>query len=146
MRGPIFIRADLTIPANELSVRAIRAAGPGGQHVNRNSTGVRLSWRPRESAALRQLSERDQGWLLERLAGQLTKEGLLFIEADGRRSQLQNGEAARERFREILCAALERPKARIATKKSRAVQRRRLKAKRERSNLKQLRRRPRGDE
>src|ERR1044072_9274432 len=64
--------STLRIPRSELSFRATRAGGPGGQHVNTSSTRIELWWNLSESAAL---TEAQRELLRERLAHGLDSEG-----------------------------------------------------------------------
>lgn len=133
------VSSALLIPGAELEVRASRAGGPGGQHVNTTSTRVELRWDVRASTAL---TDAQRGRLLERLAPRLTNDGVLVLHASEHRSQLRNREAALARLTAIVGDALEVPRARRATRPTRAARRRRLEAKRARGATKELRRRP----
>jgi ribosome-associated protein len=133
------VRPGVVIPGHELSMSVARAGGPGGQHVNKLSTKVVLRWSVRDSAVLRD-DQRER--LLKQLATRLTKEGQLVVAADGDRSQLANRAAARVRLAEMVRQGLHVPKKRRATKPTRGSQRRRLKAKKERKDVKQGRGRP----
>lgn len=134
----ITINARLAVPRSELEIRATRSGGPGGQHVNTSSTRIELVWSVAASPSLR---ETDRARLLEKLAPRLDGEGRLRIVAQGERSQLQNREAAVERFREVVRKALVVPKRRKATRPTQASRERRLQAKREQSERKRERRR-----
>lgn len=120
------IRPGVRVPRHELTFRATRSGGPGGQHVNKTSSRVELTWSVAATAAL---GPELRARALERLASRLDSEGVLRIVSDRTRSQLQNKEDATERFAEILAAALTIPKQRRPTKVSRAVKARRLDAK-----------------
>lgn len=133
------VRPGLVIPGAELSVSVARAGGPGGQHVNKLSTKVVLRWSVRDSAVL---SDHQRERLLEKLVSRLTKEGELVVAADGDRSQLANRGAARVRLGEMVREGLKVPKKRRATKPTRGSQRRRLKAKKQRKDVKKGRGRP----
>ncbi len=141
--GHLEITPALSIPLGELEYRATRSGGPGGQHVNTSSTRIELWWDVRSSAAL---TEDQRGRLLTRLSNRLDGEGRLRVVASASRSQLRNREAATERLRELLAAALQVRKPRKATKPSRAAKAARLEAKRRRSALKRDRRVPRPEE
>jgi len=134
----IEISAALRIPRSELSFRATRAGGPGGQHVNKTASRVELWWHPGTSPSL---SEAERARLLERLASRLDGDGWLRIVAAEERSQLRNREAATERFRVLVAAALRVPRARRKTAPTRAAKAARLAAKRRRADTK-ARRRP----
>ena len=133
------VSGALLIPGDELEVRASRAGGPGGQHVNTSSSRIELRWDVRTSAAL---TEAQRARLLERLAPRLTNDGVLVLHASEHRSQHRNREAALARLTAIVGEALEVPRERRATRPTRAARKRRLEAKRARGATKELRRRP----
>ena len=137
------VSPELRVPLAELDSRASRSGGPGGQHVNTSATRVELWWDVAHSPSL---TEEQRGRLLERLATRLHGEGRLRVVASSSRSQLRNREAALERLREIVAAALEVPKVRRPTRPTRAAKAARLEAKRRRGAIKRERRPPRGDE
>ena len=133
----------LRVPASELSFRATRAGGPGGQHVNTSSSRVEVLWDFASSPAVdAALGER----LRARLARRLDAEGRLRVVAQASRSQWQNRADATARLAELVAAALTDPKPRRPTKPSKAVKRRRLEAKRHQGQKKADRRRPPTDE
>jgi ribosome-associated protein len=138
----VAINDSLRIPRSELSFRATRAGGPGGQHVNTSSTRVELAW---DVGASQSLSEEQRALVLAKLANRINGEGVLLIAASEHRSQLQNKEAAVERFAELVRQALVVPKARRKTRPSRASREERLKAKARRSDVKRMRRKPHDD-
>lgn len=125
------------IPPGELTVRASRASGAGGQHVNKTSSRVEVVW---NVSASRALSPEDRSWLLRKLASRLSADGSLRVVVSDTRSQLRNRELAMERMAEVVRAALARPKKRKPTKPSRAALRARVEAKKRRSLKKKLRR------
>jgi ribosome-associated protein len=133
------ISPDLRVPLAELEFRATRSGGPGGQHVNTASTRVELWW---DVAGSPVLSDQQRRLLLERLGRRVDASGWLRVVASASRSQLRNREAAAERLREIVAAALAVPKVRKRTRPSRAARAARLEAKRRRGAVKRERRRP----
>ena len=140
--GALVVSPTLAIPRTELETRATRSGGPGGQHVNTSSTRIELRWNVRLSAAL---SDKQRARLLERLAGRLDGEGWLRVVASDSRSQRQNRDAAEARLADVVRRGLVVPKARRATKPSRAAKRARLEDKRKKSG-KKAQRRWRGEE
>ncbi|MFJ6550491.1 MULTISPECIES: alternative ribosome rescue aminoacyl-tRNA hydrolase ArfB [unclassified Microbacterium] len=141
-RPGLRVSAGLTIPEVELSWRFSRSSGPGGQGVNTTDSRVELVWDAANSAAL---SSTQRERILERLRGRLV-DGVLTIAASEHRAQLRNREAARERLAALVAEAMRPPApARRATKPSRGSKERRLTAKRRRTDVKSLRRRPRED-
>lgn len=136
--GSLLIRAGVRVPRHELTFRATRSGGPGGQHVNTSSTRVELTWAP---ATSRTLSPMLRDRAVAGLAARLDGRGVLRLVSDRTRSQLQNKEDVTERFVELLRAALTLPKARRATKVSKGVKARRLDAKKRHGAKKADRRR-----
>jgi ribosome-associated protein len=141
--GFIEIAAGLRLPLSELDYRASRSGGPGGQHVNTSSTRIELWWDVARSPSL---LPQQRELLLRRLATRLDSEGRLRLVCSSTRSQLRNREAATERLRTLVAAALIPPKQRKRTKPSRAAKAARLEAKRRRAATKQRRRAPPPDE
>ncbi|HEU5218726.1 MAG TPA: alternative ribosome rescue aminoacyl-tRNA hydrolase ArfB, partial [Gemmatimonadales bacterium] len=119
----------LQIPRAEVSYRATRAGGPGGQHVNTSSTRIELWWNLAESTAP---STAQRLLLEERLAHRLDGEGWLRLVEAGSRSQLRNKEAVTGRFLTLLAQSLRPPKLRKATRIPKAQKLRRLETKRQR--------------
>jgi len=131
------VAGPLVIPASELVVRASRAGGPGGQHVNTSSTRVEVRWNVRSSRAP---DEAQRTRLLERLATRIDGDGWLRVVAAPTRSQFQNREAATKRLLDLVARALRVPKRRKPTRVPRAERERRLSEKRHRSAIKRRRR------
>ncbi|WP_102191623.1 alternative ribosome rescue aminoacyl-tRNA hydrolase ArfB [Microbacterium aurantiacum] len=139
-RPGLRISAGITIPESELSWRFSRSSGPGGQGVNTADSRVELVWDAAGSAVL---SPAQRERLLERLDNRLV-DGVLTIAASEQRAQLRNRDAARARLAALVEEALRPPAPpRRPTKPSRGSKERRLKAKQQRTDVKQLRRRPR---
>jgi ribosome-associated protein len=133
------ITPALGIPLAELSFRASRSGGPGGQHVNTSSTRVELWW---DAAHSPSLSPEQRARVRLRLANRLTAHGLLRIVSGATRSQAQNRALVIDRFQETLARALTVPKRRKPTRPSRGVKERRLEEKHKHSERKRGRRQP----
>src|SRR5213593_1807264 len=86
---------SLRIPRSELTFRATRAGGPGGQHVNTSSTRVELLWNVLRSTAL---TDEQRARLSEKLASRLDAQGNVRVVASAFRSQLRNRTDAEERL------------------------------------------------
>lgn len=138
-RPGLRVNSALTIPESELSWRFSRSSGPGGQGVNTADSRAELVWDAANSAALSTL-QRER--LLSRLEGRLV-DGVLTIAASEHRAQMRNRDAARDRLAALVADALRPPaEPRRPTKPSRGAKERRLAAKKQRTDVKRLRRRP----
>jgi ribosome-associated protein len=135
---PIAIDELLVIPDSELDVKASRASGAGGQHVNKTSSRIEISWNVRDSKAL---SEEQRQVLLERLASRISTEGAIRIVASEMRSQKQNRERAEIRLAETIKRALTPRKKRKPTRRPRSADEARLASKKLQSRKKSNRRR-----
>lgn len=133
------INEELAVPVSELDFRFSRASGPGGQHVQRSDTRVELLFDVARSPSL---SEEQRGRIRHRLAGYIDGDGVLRIVSSATRSQLSNREDAVQRFQALLAGALRIRRRRIPTRPTAAAREERLAAKRTRSRVKQMRRRP----
>ncbi len=131
------VSARVLIPRDELQVRATRAGGPGGQHVNTSSSRIELQWNLLQSRAL---PEPLRALALERLAGRLSREGALRITASEHRSQSRNREAAEARLVALLREAIRRPTPRRPTAPTKGSVERRLDSKRQQKSRKAERR------
>jgi ribosome-associated protein len=137
--APIWITGTLAIDRAEIEETFVRAAGPGGQHVNKTSSAVQLRFDVRHSPSLPD----DVRRRLERLAGRrLTQDGVLVLVAQGERSQKRNREEALERLVELVREAARPPTPRKKTRPPRASKRRRLDDKKKHGALKSLRAKP----
>lgn len=134
--------ARLRIPRAELSFKATRAGGPGGQHVNKVASRVELTWDFDASAGP---TPEQKARLAMRLAPRLDAEGRLRVVSAEERSQFRNRELAEQRLVELVTGALRVPKKRKPTKPTKASKERRLEAKRRASVRKRERRRPADD-
>jgi ribosome-associated protein len=136
---PLAIAPHLEIPDRDLTLTFVRGSGPGGQNVNKLATAAQLRFDLAGSAALAaEVKAR-----LRALSGRrLTAEGHLLIIARNQRTQEGNRREAEERLADLVRRALLAPKARKATRPSRAARERRLDEKTQRRATKRLRSKP----
>ena len=123
----------------ELSFKAVRSSGAGGQNVNKVSSKVVLTFDLNASKAL---SDEEKELLLSKLAPRLTSDAILILNCDEDRSQLKNKTIVTKRFLELIQKALVVPKKRKATKIPRSVIEKRIKEKRNTSEIKESRKKP----
>lgn len=126
----------------ELIFKAIKSSGAGGQHVNKVASKVELTFNVLESSVLR---ETQKTRLLIKLQHRLTKDGMLIMQCGESRSQHKNKDLVIKRFLELIEKSLEVPKKRIPTKIPKSVIRKRLKNKRNLSEKKANRKKPKID-
>lgn len=131
------VRPGLVIPADELTERFTTSGGPGGQHANRTRSRVELRV---DLLTCRAFSDHQRALLVARFGPELR------VVVDDERSQSRNRELARDRLAARLRAALVPQRTRTATRATAGSRRRRLDAKRHRSELKRARRPPTSDE
>ena len=124
---------------SELSFKAVRSSGAGGQNVNKVSSKVVLSFDLLNSKAL---SEDEKLLLEQNLEPRLTNDKILILNCDEDRSQLKNKEIVVKRFLQIINQNLIIPKERKATKVPKSVIKKRIQNKRNVSEKKQNRKKP----
>jgi ribosome-associated protein len=130
---PLRVAPGTEIPRSEVTIRASRSGGPGGQHANVTASRVEAVF---DVGSSRALSEDQKRRIRARLGPVIT------AVAQDSRGQARNRELALARLEERLRAALHRPRRRRATSPTRAAKQRRLDSKRHRSERKRMRRRP----
>ena len=133
MAEELRVDARLAVPLEEIELRTSRSSGPGGQHANVTASRVEAVF---DVEASRVLDEGQRQRLVQRAGPRVT------AVAQDARSQARNRELALERLAEKLAAALRVPRARRATKPTRAARQRRLDEKRRAAARKRDRRKP----
>ena len=129
----LHVRPGISIPLDEVEVRASRSSGPGGQHANVTASRVEASFDVGASAALTE----DQKRRVMARCGPVVR-----AVAQDTRSQRRNRDLALERLAGRLARALAVQRQRKATRPTRAAKERRLQQKQRRSETKRLRGRP----
>jgi ribosome-associated protein len=140
----IEVTPSILIPEDEITERFIRAAGPGGQNVNKVSTAVELRFDVRRSPSL----PNDVAVRLMKLAGRrLTQDGVLVLSVMTHRSQERNRAEALQRLVELIRKAAEPPPPpRKRTRPTLASKVRRVEGKVRRGGVKSLRGKVRGED
>jgi ribosome-associated protein len=134
--GTLQIDSTLAIPRSELTYRATRSGGPGGQHVNTSSTRIELTWNIAESPAL---TDEQRARLMTKLANRIDARGVLRMVSSGSRSQYKNRETVTTRFAEVVAGALRKPRPRRRTRPPASARESRIREKKQRSDRKRMR-------
>lgn len=131
------ISPALTISRGELSTKATRSSGAGGQHVNKTSSRIELTWNVVASPSL---TDEQRAIIVSKLRSRLAKDGDLRVVASATRSQHRNREIAEQRLVKLVADALQPRKKRKATRPTRASKQARLDNKKKHSSKKRERR------
>ena len=124
---------------SEVSLKAIRSSGSGGQHVNKVATKIELQF---DVANALELNEDEKALIIKNLNSKLTKNDILILQCSESRSQFKNKQLVKERFLTLIKDALIIQKKRIPTKISKSAKRKRLKNKKENAEKKEHRKKP----
>jgi ribosome-associated protein len=127
---------DATRLQPELHYQFARSGGAGGQNVNKVATKAELRFDVRKSGLL---SDAERAILEEKLASKLTTEGELVLTHQTERTQLANKEKVTKKFYRLIEKAFEQPKPRKATKPSKAAVAERITRKKQKSDVKEKR-------
>ncbi|MBT8266414.1 MAG: aminoacyl-tRNA hydrolase [Bacteroidia bacterium] len=128
---------DLII--TEIKLKGIRSSGSGGQHVNKVSSKVELSF---DLDASNGLSDNEKDRLKQSIGNRLTASNILLLQCDEARSQLKNKDIITKRFFSLLKDGLKKKKKRIPTKTPKSVLKNRQEAKQRQSQKKKSRKKP----
>lgn len=137
MHDDLIVTPSVRIPRSELQVSFSASGGPGGQHANKAATRVELRFDIVNSSAF---GPGQRARVIERLGDELR------VVVDDERSQLRNRALAEERLVARLQSALHVERPRRPTRPTKGSKNRRLKAKQQRGEIKQQRRRPSRDD
>ncbi len=130
------VNDQISIPMSCIEISAIRSQGAGGQHVNKNATGIHL----RMFIPAAPLPEAVKSRLFQLKDYRISSDGWIVIKAQRFRSQEQNKSDALNRLRDLIIKATIVPKTRRATKPTRGSKERRIQTKKKRSDIKSRRR------
>lgn len=139
----LMIAPGVTLKSSKLSFTFSRSGGPGGQNVNKVNTRATLTV---SLADLRRAMPNHAMARLQSVAGSAMIDDALQFSSGESRSQIANRRACIEKLRAVLIEAMRRPKIRRKTKPSKRSIQRRIDAKKQRGQIKRLRKNPRRGE
>ncbi|QPG05597.1 aminoacyl-tRNA hydrolase [Salinimonas marina] len=131
----IVITPSIRLEDHEVEMTAIRAQGAGGQNVNKVNSAIHL----RFDIAASSLSDNIKQRLFSKHDNRVTTEGVFVLKAQNYRTQEQNRLDAENRLKEWIASALVERKKRKPTRISKGAKRRRLEAKKQHSQRKDMR-------
>lgn len=126
----IIISDRITVPDAAIETRAVRASGPGGQHVNKTASKIQM-WI--DLGRITGFTPDELPRVREFLKSRLDADGRLLVMSQETRDQMRNREDCAAKAAQLIRAALIRPKVRRPTRPTRASKERRVEAKRHRS-------------
>lgn len=143
MSEAIVVTEAVRIPERALTVRAVRASGPGGQNVNKVATKIELRV---ALDGIEGLAPDARARLVALARHRLDAEGRLVVTSQATRNQARNAEDARAKVAALVRAALVPPRPRRKTRPPAVARTVRIEAKKRRSAVKRWRATPRGED
>ena len=133
----VFINRRFCVPMSSIEFNAVRASGPGGQHVNKTSSAVTLQL----DLSILEMPDAYRTRIMGHRDRRISDNGIVTIKAQKHRTQFRNRSDAIERLKDLLLEAVTVPEPRRKTKPSYSSVQKRLKSKTKRSVIKKNRRR-----
>lgn len=143
MATSLIINDQITIPAEQLEISAVRSSGPGGQNVNKVATCIELRFKPEQCS---QLSFYVVQRLLKIAGNRVDSENTIIITSQRFREQYRNLDDAYDKLRKMILQALKPPKVRRATKPTRSSVEERITKKKQAGIKKTQRKKPAWDD